>query len=49
MLELISVSPIVRGVIVVTSITLLSVGLYAGYAVVERFVGDRILNARDDG
>ena len=48
MLELVSVPPIARGAIVVVVITLLAVGLYAGYAVVERFVGNRMLKALDD-
>lgn len=48
MLELINVPPIAQGAIVVAAITILAVGLYAGYAVVERFVGNRMLEALDD-
>ncbi len=48
MIELVSVSPIGQGAIIVVAIVVLAVGLYTLYAVVERIVGDRIMEAIDD-
>lgn len=47
MFELISVPPIVQGLLVVLTITVLAVGLYVGYAVVERFLENRLRKALD--
>lgn len=48
MFELISVPPVVQGALVVVVIFVLAMGLYAGYAIIERFLGDRMLQTLDD-
>ena len=48
MFELVSVPPVVQGGTVVGAILVLAIVLYLGYALVERFLGDRMLSALDD-
>ena len=47
MFDVVGLPPVVQGAVVVLIITVLAVGLSVGYAVIERILGSRLLDALD--
>lgn len=48
MLDLVSVPPVAQGGLVVGAILVLAITLYFGYATVEQFLAERMLQAIDE-